>query len=246
MSVFVVLCISVYVAMFVHTRSLVDTLGSFSYTTDWYGNFVEMKDRSLGWDLILSSYFVYDEGQWWRLFTASVVHLGLMHLVLNIVLIVLLGREIEKTYGSIAMACIIVAGAAGGAMACLFFQPDSPMGGASTVAYAMCAVLVAVMLQRKLSMVGSVVLIMVNLGMSLTLPDVSLWAHIGGLVAGLILAAILFDRKASRRKGLVASGVTSHTVTLRTLCTVLATAIIAVAAVIIGVGGYFPLGAVLS
>lgn len=206
---FILLCVVVYIINVAQTRSLTDTLGQFSYRTDEYGRFVEMLDRSIGWDLIFSEFFVHDLGQWWRIFTAAVVHLDIAHLLMNMLLIFLLGREVERAFGAVTMLCAIVAGAAGGALACMVWGPDSPMGGASTVGYALCALLIAVVAQRSQSLSGPIVLIVVNLGFSLTMPGVSLWGHVGGLLAGCALAAVMYSPKASRTLAVLIAGVTA-------------------------------------
>lgn len=227
---FIALCLIVYLINLLQTRSFTETIGSYSYTTDQYGNFVAMLDRSLGWDLIFSADFVHQFGQWWRIFTASLVHLDIVHLLLNAVLILLLGREVERVYGKTVMACTIIAGAAGGAIACMYFEPESAAGGASTVGYALCALLIAIVAQRGQSLRGPIVLIAVNIGISFTLPGISLWGHIGGLCAGMILALLVYT---PRRRSY------PTTSRPRIAAAVAATAIISIAAVVIGLGGHY-------
>lgn len=134
---------------------------------------------------------VVGDGQWWRLLTAALVHLDAGHLFINLLLIGLVGRELERAYGTAVMAVSMVACAVVGGLAVVWLQPDSIVGGASTISYGMFAMLVGLSLARKTDVRAPLVLIVINLLYSVTSSGVSLPGHLGGLAAGAVIAVVL-------------------------------------------------------
>jgi membrane associated rhomboid family serine protease len=139
-------------------------------------------------------------GEWWRLLSAAFVHLGLLHLGLNMLGVYSAGRLIEQTWGGLRFLVIYLFGAFGASCAAVVYQPEAQMGGASG---ALCGLVAAfgvwllfngrylprsLVLRMAISFLISSGLI---IGLSL-IPGVSGWGHLGGAVAGGI-AALLLD-----------------------------------------------------
>lgn len=175
-STFVALCCGVYLVASVLGRSVVDPVGT---PADW------------GWGLLLDAGRMEAYGQWWRPLTAAFIHLDPAHLFFNMFLIFLIGRELEQHYGSAVIGWSMLAGASGGALACLAMQPDAAMGGASTIGYAFCVMLLGLAFARKQDLVAPFVLLAVNFGYTFFLGNVSLWGHVGGALAGAVVAGLL-------------------------------------------------------
>ncbi|RAV32279.1 rhomboid family intramembrane serine protease [Corynebacterium heidelbergense] len=154
--------------------------------------------QNLGWKLMLMGGYMkaYDEG--WRVLTAAVVHLNLTHLVLNCIFLALFGRPLERNLGSAVMAGLALTSAAGGAGASLLMHPEAPMGGASTIAYGMMALLLGLQWTHRDQLGATLVLVVLNFGFTLTTPGISLWGHVGGFVAGLAVFAVV--RSAGNRR----------------------------------------------
>lgn len=131
------------------------------------------------------------DGQWWRLLTGAVVHLDAGHLLMNMLLIALIGRELERAYGTAVMAASMVACAVGGGLAVMWLEPGSIVGGASTIGYGMFAMLVGLSRQRRTDVRAPLALIVVNLLYSVTAGGVSLPGHLGGLATGAVIAVLL-------------------------------------------------------
>ena len=72
----------------------------------------------------------------------------------------------------------------------MYFQPNVPVGGASTVGYGLFAMLISLSRIRQRDLRGPIILLLVNLGYSLMYSNVSLWGHIGGLAGGAVIAFI--------------------------------------------------------
>lgn len=61
----------------------------------------------------LTAYHLLD-GQWWRLLTAGFVHVGLLHLLLNMLFLYLAGRFVESMWGHVRFLVIYLASVLGG------------------------------------------------------------------------------------------------------------------------------------
>ncbi|HET9435654.1 MAG TPA: rhomboid family intramembrane serine protease [Candidatus Limnocylindrales bacterium] len=142
-------------------------------------------------------------GQFWRIWTVTLVHGGfeagfpfaLMHLGFNMYALYICGPLVEQIYGSVRMVGFYVVAAAGGSIA-TYALGDARFGvGASGAIFGMFGVLFAAsrlhlpMIDRRgralLSQIGTLIVINVLIGFSLGFVDNI--AHIGGLVAGLLL-----------------------------------------------------------
>lgn len=70
-------------------------------------------------------------GEWWRIATATFLHYGVWHLLFNVAALLLLGRRLERVWGSrTALACYLLTAFGSIALAPVFMTdatPDSPM-----------------------------------------------------------------------------------------------------------------------
>ena len=135
--------------------------------------------------------FDVDNGQWWRLLTAAFLHIGLVHLALNMLALLVFGSELERQLGRGRYLALYLLSALGGATAIeLFGNPDRYVAGASTAIYGLLGGLGALMIARRQDIRGLLMLLAINIFISL-LPGVSLLGHLGGLVTGALTAGIL-------------------------------------------------------
>jgi membrane associated rhomboid family serine protease len=134
---------------------------------------------------------VYLFDQWWRIFTAAFLHVGLLHLVMNMLALLIFGSELERYFGRLRFLALYLLSVLGGAAAIqLFGDPRVPVAGASTAIYGLLGALAVLMLFHRQDLRGLVTLLVINVVISF-LPGVSLLGHLGGLVAGALAAAIL-------------------------------------------------------
>jgi membrane associated rhomboid family serine protease len=130
-------------------------------------------------------------GEWWRPLTAAFLHIGPLHLALNMLAVLVFGSELERQLGSWRFLTLYLLSALGGAAAIqLFGDPLRPVAGASTAIYGLLGALGVLMIVRRQDLRGLLTLIAINVFISF-LPGVSLLGHLGGLVAGAATAAIL-------------------------------------------------------
>lgn len=136
-------------------------------------------------------------GQWWRLFTASFIHIGLPHILFNMYFLYQIGPVFEGLYGSRNFLIIyILAGIMGNLVSFAFGNPSTVSAGASTSLYGLFGLALGIMLNYRgdsmLSSFGASFLsvIAINIVYSLLSPSVGLLGHLGGLLAGVILTGV--------------------------------------------------------
>jgi membrane associated rhomboid family serine protease len=170
--------------------------------------------------------FAVADGQWWRIFTAALLHgSGFTHILFNMWALWVLGPQIERGVGTGPYLALYVASAGvGGAF---YFWSGVPFAavGASGAIFGLFGVWLSWAIHRRntaqgralLSQVGF--LILINAALPFIVPNIAWQAHLGGLVAGFIIAEIW-----SRIRG-------PQTTTYRTLVGI-AVALLAVIAVL--------------
>ncbi|MCK7637230.1 rhomboid family intramembrane serine protease [Corynebacterium pygosceleis] len=179
----VALIVLIFTVTAVQSRSLTDNLSGSGLGDAWILYLPLMDGSPLGPLRALGS---------------SLLHLGVGHMLVNTVLLYLIGRETERTFGSPLTAGVLVTGALGASAAVLWLGPANPTVGASGAVYALMAVFVAVAHARRDAQVGgALALIGVNLAYTLMSPGVSLWGHVGGLGAGVLISVVLFGVRGS-------------------------------------------------
>jgi membrane associated rhomboid family serine protease len=140
------------------------------------------------------------DGEYWRLFTVTLVHANLLHLAFNMYALWLAGPLVERFYGSLQFLVIYLLTAAAGSIASFVFGGDIPSVGASGAVFGLFGVLLAAtrthdpMVDRSsrmlLAQLGPLVLLNLLFGF-LSGGQIDNAAHIGGLVAGLWLGWLL-------------------------------------------------------
>lgn len=134
---------------------------------------------------------------------AAFMHIGPGHLVLNLVLLFLLGREVEGALGGRLYLFVWLAAAIGASAVTVWMDPLAATAGASGVGYALMVLFAFLVAQRGGDLRAPIVLILANVAYTLMTPSVSLWGHLGGLLAGLCLALALLARNSQLRWGFV-------------------------------------------
>jgi membrane associated rhomboid family serine protease len=163
------------------------------------------------------------EGEYYRLFTAMFLQYGLLHLLLNMWALWVLGRVLEAVLGPARfLALYLTAGLGGNVAAYLFTRPEVPTAGASGAIFGLFAGLFIVL--RKLGRDTSAVLpiLVINLIFTFTVPNISIAGHLGGLVAGALVALGMAYAPQPRRV-LVQSGTVAVIVVVLGLLTALRT-----------------------
>ena len=153
----------------------------------------------------LEPYAVVDQGEYWRLFTALFLHGGFTHLLFNVFALYVLGPPLEQSMGTIRFAvCYLVSGLASSAgvvgLAVLGFVQVGQLVGASGCIMGIVGTWAGFLVrhrhlpQAKQRLGNIVMIIVIQIVFDLSTPQVSMAAHLCGLMAGFFLGLILSAR----------------------------------------------------
>jgi membrane associated rhomboid family serine protease len=142
-----------------------------------------------------------DQGELWRLISASFLHVEGIHLLLNAVALFVLGRLCEAVFGSVRLLWLFLVAGAGGAALSWFAGNPLSVGASSAVFGLMGAAIVfgwrhgADLPARARSFFRWKLLpwLALNLALGL-LPFIDAYGHLGGLIAGSALTLVLGNR----------------------------------------------------
>lgn len=155
------------------------------------------------------------EGEWWRVVTSGFLHIGPIHLVLNMLALWMLGRDLEVVLGRGRFLALYLVSMLGGAAAVMLFSaPEQQVAGASGAVFGLMGALVVV-LRRLRAPAGQVFgIIGINVIFSLTVAGISWEGHFGGLVIGAAATAALVYAPARNRTAVQAAALGALTVVL--------------------------------
>lgn len=144
---------------------------------------------------------ILEEGETYRLFTCMFLHFGIYHIANNMLVLFVLGQRLEPVLGKVKFILVYLLGGLGGNIFSLLMETKKAeyavSAGASGAVFAvMGAMLYVVIRNRGRIQDISVRQMMIMAGFSLyfgfTSTGVDNAAHVGGLVCGFILAALLY------------------------------------------------------
>jgi rhomboid protease GluP len=157
-------------------------------------------------------------GQWYRLFTATFVHVGLLHIATNMWCLWNLGLLGEPLLGPVGLVVVyLITGVAGNLLSLAFnvawHHYDSVGAGASGAVFGIAGILIVLLSNKKLpipwlelkrlrrSVIQFAVLnLVIGLGTIFTnIIKIDNFAHVGGFLSGLALGVPLVPRMTSGR-----------------------------------------------
>lgn len=147
---------------------------------------------------------IIDNGEYWRLFTATFMHFGIMHLLNNMVLLAAAGRILEKALGHICYLILYLAAGLGGStlsyLQMLYSGDYAVAAGASGAIFGIIGSLLWIVVVHKgryesITGKGLCAMIVLCLYYGITAGDVDNWGHIGGLIVGFVCGIIFYHRK---------------------------------------------------
>lgn len=133
-------------------------------------------------------------GEWWRIVTGGFLHSGLLHFGMNMLLLWLLGKQLEPVLGKARFAALYVACLVGGSFGAILVSPTVGTVGASGAVFGLMGA--AVVAQRRSGIdvwrngIGG--LVVINLLLTFAVPGIAIGAHVGGLIIGVVVGALVF------------------------------------------------------
>lgn len=137
-----------------------------------------------------------DQGQWYRLITVALVHGGWLHLIFNMLALLSIGTLIESFYGQNKYAIILFVSLVSGSLASYVFNPPQTLAvGSSGMIFGLFGALAIAgrALGANLREVGT--LIAINIAIPFLIPGIDWKAHLGGLIGGALIAALLKPKR---------------------------------------------------
>jgi len=166
---------------------------AYAYTSVIGGDFVETS-----FDVILLygqvNYFVM-KGWYWQLFTSMFVHVNIIHLFGNMFFLLVFGLRAEELFSLREYLSIYFLSGLAGNLLTLLFGPAMISAGASGAIFGLfgaCTIYIRRAVGQSIigALLYSFFLLTVSSG-----PNVNNFAHLGGLIVGLLIGYFLATRR---------------------------------------------------
>jgi len=129
----------------------------------------------------------------WRMLTSGFVHdwSGPMHILFNSYAIWIFGRALEPMLGQLRFLVLYLTSIVGGSVAVLWLSnPQVPVVGASGALFGLMGAYFIVIRSLGGNASQLFILIAINFSLGLFLPGISWEGHLGGLITGVVIAAL--------------------------------------------------------
>ena len=182
-------------------------------------------------------------GEYWRLWTVTLLHGSLLHLFFNMYALYLAGPIVERWYGPVRFLVFYLACAAAGSVGSFVFGGDVPSVGASGAIFGLFGLLLAAgrihhpvdrQSRALVSQIGMLIVINIAFGFAVTGIDNA--AHLAGLAAGLWLGAVIPPSGVQTLASLWQEGDTTNTAHLARVPAIVPVIAVLVVSLVVAVG----------
>ncbi|MBS6601624.1 MAG: rhomboid family intramembrane serine protease [Clostridium sp.] len=144
------------------------------------------------------------KGQVWRLLTCAFLHGGLIHILCNMYALYAIGPQVEILFGRVKYIIIYFFSAIGGSLLSFTCSPNNLSIGASGAIFGLFGAMVVFVLKYKDRIPKKVLnnlfgVIILNLLIGFNLQGIDNFGHIGGLLAGALVAFLILTKEAKDR-----------------------------------------------
>jgi membrane associated rhomboid family serine protease len=140
------------------------------------------------------------DGAFWQLLTSAFSHLEVWHIGFNMLALWFLGPQLEAAIGRVRfLALYLLSALAGSTMVYWLADPQAATLGASGAIFGLIGALMVLALKVGGDVRTILVWLGINVFITFTIPGISWQGHIGGLLGGIAIAAILTFAPRSRR-----------------------------------------------
>jgi membrane associated rhomboid family serine protease len=148
------------------------------------------------------------QSQSWRLLTSGFVHIGVLHLVLNMSALMNLGSILESEVGVLKYLIIYFISLIAGSLLGLYFHPCVISAGASGAIFGLLGCQIIVMLGfwrqiPKTQLISGLFSQLIWIGLYITIgcffPQIDNYAHIGGFIGGIAASLVLIPLNAKNK-----------------------------------------------
>ncbi len=140
------------------------------------------------------------DGAWWQLLTSQFTHVQLWHIAGNMLALYFLGPQLEAVLGRARFLALYLLSGLAGSVTVLWLSAEMGLTiGASGAIYGLFGALGVVAYKVGSDLRGLAGLLVVNLFITFVIPNISWQGHLGGLVVGALVAALLVYAPRARR-----------------------------------------------
>ena len=145
-----------------------------------------------------------EQGQYWRLFTATFMHFGFEHIMNNMLILACAGHILEDALGHIKYLILYILAGVGGSilsyLQMLHSGDYAVSAGASGAIFGIIGALLWIVIRHKgryetLTGKGLLFMIVISLYYGISSGDVDNWGHIGGMLMGFVMGIILYRKQ---------------------------------------------------
>ncbi len=155
-------------------------------------------DRAIAYGAIIHDY-IFLHGEYWRLLTAMFLHGGVLHLAMNVIALVQIGRLYELMFGSARFLTVYFVSGLLASLASAWFTRGASVGASGAIFGILGAFVFSVWRSPRFrhermarSIVNQLIFwIIANLIIGTQIPQIDMSAHVGGLLVGMLLGATL-------------------------------------------------------
>jgi len=132
-------------------------------------------------------------GEYYRLISSGFLHFGLFHVGMNMLLLFQLGQLLEPAIGRVRFGLLYFASLLSGSLGALILSPLAVTGGASGAVFGLMAAAAIGMHRRGINIfrTGIGTILVLNLVLTFTIPNISVGGHVGGAIAGAICGFVI-------------------------------------------------------
>jgi membrane associated rhomboid family serine protease len=160
----------------------------------------ELDMLGYAWDPETGEWVGVASGEWYRMLTAAFLHQELWHIGFNMLALWFLGPPLEATLGRARyLAVYLISALAGSTLAYLLAAQNQGSLGASGAIFGLFGATAVLVRRLRQDMRPIAVLLAINLVLTFTWGNISWQGHIGGLVAGTLLAIAMVHAPRERR-----------------------------------------------
>ncbi|SFD54202.1 rhomboid family peptidase. Serine peptidase. MEROPS family S54 [Lentibacillus persicus] len=139
---------------------------------------------------------IIEDGEWWRIISSMFLHIGIAHILLNMLAVYYLGTAVERIYGSLRFIVIYFMAGIGGGLASFAFTTNVSAGASGALFGLFGALLFFGCIHRRIFFqtmgMNLLIVIGINIVFGLSVPQVDNGAHMGGLISGFVASAVLY------------------------------------------------------
>jgi len=139
-------------------------------------------------------------GDWWRMIASGFLHIGIIHLAVNMMSLYFIGPPLERFVGRWRFLAIYLVSLIGSAVAVFWLTGDlAPTAGASGAIFGVMGALAVTFKRYQIDLRQLIVVLAINIWVSFQFSGISWQGHLGGLVTGaLIGAAMVYSPRQNR------------------------------------------------